>query len=113
MGPSQEAKAHESRLACELDVFSAEENEQHKSSLNEAMAAVRDVREEKDGYIISFSSKNFLTIAEWISLERRCCHFLSFQIRFLGGDEVFWVALSGPAGTKDFPKTFFDSPRRS
>ncbi len=101
-----------SPLACELGVFSAEDDNRHEILLNKTLAAILEVREVEDGYSVSFSSENFLTTAEWISLERRCCPFLSFQIRFSDGDDLFWVTLSGPNGTKDFLKTFFDSPRR-
>ncbi len=98
-------------IACDLDVFSAEDNKRHETFLNKALAAIQGVQEVEDGYALSFSSNDFLTIAEWISLERRCCNFLSFHMRLLGGDELFSLTVSGPTGTKELLSTFLKSPK--
>lgn len=111
-GPDSEENAFALPIACELDVFSPEDNKRHETLLNAVSSAIRKVREVEDGYKVAFSSKNFLTIAEWISLERQCCRFLSFQIAFSGGDEPIWLTLSGPKGTKEFLTAFFDAPKK-
>jgi len=109
---SDQEENNELPLACNLGVFSTEDSKRHETLLNESLAAIREVREVENGYTVSFSSKNLLTIADWISLERRCCHFLSFQIGFFGGDEPLWLTLSGPKGTKEFLTTFFNAPKK-
>jgi len=92
-GPDHDENTYVPPLACILDVFSTGDNKGHETLLNEALAAIREDREVEDGYTVSFSSNSFLTIAEWISLKRRCCHFLSFQIGFLSGDQSFSLTL--------------------
>jgi hypothetical protein len=42
-----------------------------------------------------------VALAEWIVLERRCCPFLDFELRWRRDDDAFWLVLSGPAGTKE------------
>jgi len=41
-------------------------------------------------------------LAEWIGLERRCCPFLSFELRWERGEDAPWLELRGPEGTKEF-----------
>lgn len=111
-GPDSGENAFALPIACDLDVFSAEDNKRHETLLNEVLGAIREVREVEDGCTVSFPSNNFLTVAEWISLERQCCHFLSFQIGFFGGDQPLWLTLSGPKGTKELLMNFFNAPKK-
>ena len=111
-GSDGEETAFPLPIACNLDVFSKEDSKRHETLLNEVLAALRIVREVEDGYAVSFSSSEFLTIAEWISLEKQCCHFLSFQIAFFGGDEPLRLTLSGPKGTREFLTTFFNATKK-
>lgn len=39
-------------------------------------------------------------MAEWVSLERRCCAFAEFTIEWRMDDTV-WVRLTGKAGVKE------------
>lgn len=41
-----------------------------------------------------------LQVAEWVSLERRCCGFAEFAIEWRLDDTV-WVRLTGKAGVKE------------
>jgi hypothetical protein len=41
-------------------------------------------------------------LVEWIELERKCCPFFGFEIRWTPKDEAVWLNLSGPEGVKDF-----------
>jgi hypothetical protein len=43
----------------------------------------------------------FVQLAEWISLERRCCPFLEFALEWKHADSVT-VRLTGPPGAKEF-----------
>jgi hypothetical protein len=43
----------------------------------------------------------FLQLAEWISLERRCCPFLEFALEWKQDDSVS-VRLTGQPGVKEF-----------
>lgn len=72
--------------------------------LREALgAAVDQVEETPTGYTYQFrTAEVFRLLAEWIPLERRCCPFLSFDVRWRPGDAQPVLALSGPEGTKAF-----------
>ena len=56
------------------------------------------------GYLfrLSFTDQTLLEVAEFISFERRCCPFLSFQISLNESDEAVTVQLTGRDGVKEF-----------
>jgi hypothetical protein len=39
-------------------------------------------------------------VAEWITLERLCCPFLSFQLSVTSDQDDYSLALTGPKGVK-------------
>lgn len=65
-------------------------------------AAVRNRSDERGGYIFNLDG-NAITlpeVAEWISMERLCCPFLTFQLSTSGNHADWLLKLSGPAGVK-------------
>ena len=56
-----------------------------------------------DGLALSFrgDAAAFVQLAEWISLERRCCPFLAFALEWKQDDSVS-VRLTGEPGVKEF-----------
>ena len=43
-----------------------------------------------------------LNLAEFVSLERRCCPFLTFAIELDAEGGGLWLRMTGPAGVKEF-----------
>ena len=88
-------------LACELGVFDAAERRRYES-LRERLGERRlGIHEAPDGIAVVYpgEAQIFRDVAEWITLERRCCPFLSFRLEFdaeppsvrlhlVGGDDV-------------------------
>lgn len=62
------------------------------------------VQESSGGYSFRYNggADSFRLAAEWIELERRCCPFLSFSLRWSAGEEAPVLEVIGPDGTKDF-----------
>jgi hypothetical protein len=73
--------------------------------------ATLHIREEPDGYAYEYpeDAAVFRAASEWISLERRCCPFLSFELRWPSGEHRPSLRLSGPSGVKEFLKANFHS----
>lgn len=69
-------------------------------------AAARERRELPDGYAIAFAAdpQLFRDLAEWITLERRCCPFLTLGLEW-SADDVVWLRLTGGPGVKEFLAT--------
>jgi hypothetical protein len=66
--------------------------------------ATSNVREESDGYVHAYAAgpEILRLLGEWVDLERLCCPFLTFEIRWSSGDDAPTLRLSGPAGVKEF-----------
>jgi len=71
--------------------------------------AVRESRELSDGFgfRLDETSISFSDAAEWVSLEKRCCPFLSFQMNISGAGPDYWLHLTGPDGVKAILRNAF------
>ena len=90
-------------LVCNLGAFDASERQRYGQSRQAIRAATRETRELADGYRLHLgaASEDFLTAAEWIVLEHRCCPFLNFTLELTDTSDV-WLAVTGPDGIKAF-----------
>ena len=41
-------------------------------------------------------------LVEWVELERQCCPFFGFEVRWEGKNGPVWLRLTGPEGVKEF-----------
>jgi hypothetical protein len=91
-------------LACNTKAFSAGERPRYLELLGKIKAAVKDRRELRDGFAFRLNDTAVVLqeLAEWVTMERRCCPFLSFRIETSGTERDFWLTLRGPAGVKPF-----------
>jgi hypothetical protein len=93
-------------IACQRDrgAFTPEEESHHRELLEKIKQSVQEVEELTDGYAFRFPSEadRILTLAEFITLERRCCSFFNFGLEVERGDGPLWLRLTGGEGTKQF-----------
>jgi hypothetical protein len=91
-------------LACRIDALDPEQRKRHAGLLHELARAVSEVEELPDGLSFRFPSKPylFLRLAEWMELERACCPFLEFGLKFENRRPTMRLDLRGPDGVKDF-----------
>lgn len=93
-------------ITCQRDrgAFTPEEESRHHELLEKTKQSVQEVEELPDGYAFRFPSDadQILTLAEFITLERRCCSFFSFRLAVESGDGPLWLRLTGGKGTKQF-----------
>jgi hypothetical protein len=98
-------KKEETPLMCRLDALTVQERERHLALWKRLQQSHKEIREIADGYAIRFPGDISLTdIAEFISRERRCCPFFTFEIEAAGEDEPVWLRLRGGEGVKEFLK---------
>jgi hypothetical protein len=66
--------------------------------------ATSHVSEENDGFVYAYAADPEILrlLGEWIGLERLCCPFLTFEVRWPSGDAALTLRLSGSAGVKEF-----------
>jgi hypothetical protein len=89
-------------FACNLKAISATERPRYNDLMKRLRSATRDRSELPDGYTFKLDSKAITLpeVAEWISMERLCCPFLTLQIS-ASGDQTDWLLkLTGPKGVK-------------
>jgi hypothetical protein len=88
---------------CRLDVLDGAERTRYATLRASMRAAAQETKELGDGYAVRIRSDAavFLDVAEWITLERRCCPFLTLGLDWSASDAV-WLRLTGGAGVKSF-----------
>ena len=66
--------------------------------------AFQEMKELPDGFAFRFTSDTsvIVNLAEWITLERRCCSFFNFSLAVERDDGPMWLSLTGGEGVKEF-----------
>lgn len=74
-------------------------------------AAVEELRELPDGYACRLPSDNamLLLAAEYISLDRLCCRFVTWELRVEPDEGCIWLSITGPDGTKELTRKTFET----
>jgi len=88
-------------IACRLDAFSPAQRARHAELLGLLRKRIELVEERPDGLALRLPKDDvaLLQAAEWITLERRCCPFLSFELTSCGAEGT-WLAVTGPQDAK-------------
>lgn len=94
----------ESPLACDLDAISAGDRPRYNELRKMLAASAVGKRELADGIAVQISTERMPLpqLAEWISLERKCCPFFEFKIEVAPASGPVWLSLTGRPGVKEF-----------
>lgn len=93
-----------SPIACRMDALTGAERSRRAELLALVRAHVREIRETDDGIAIRIEGERSLlaAVAEFVSLESRCCPFIRFQIELEAEAGPICLRLGGRAGVKSF-----------
>jgi len=107
MGAAQNSKAPV--LACHLQAIRAADRLRYHDLNKRLRTALQERSELPDGYAFHLDSQvmSLPELAEWISLERLCCPFFSFQLTVSGTQTGWLLKLTGPEGVKALLQTEF------
>ncbi len=99
----------EAPFACSMTALSAAERAHHKEVSAELHAAVKEIRELPNGYAFRLSGerRSLAMLSEWVSLERLCCPFFTFQIEAASETQPVWLRMTGREGVKLFMQSEF------
>jgi hypothetical protein len=89
-------------FACNLKAISAADRPRYSELVKRVRSAILNRREISNGYAFKLDN-NTVTLpeaAEWISMERLCCPFLTFQLSAQGNQADWILTLTGPEGVK-------------
>jgi hypothetical protein len=96
-------------IACDLSAMDAAQRECHRAVIASWRQKIQETVELTDGYAFRFAPDDarFLTLAEFITLERRCCPFLGFALALDPEGGPLWLRLTGREGAKEFMRAAF------
>jgi hypothetical protein len=99
-----EHTANESPLACDFTAMTAGQRERRQTLAQHLHTAIQEVRELPDGYAFRFPAEPALclTVAEFMTLERLCCPFFTFELELEREGGPLWLRLTGREGVKQF-----------
>jgi hypothetical protein len=89
-------------IACQLNVFSAEESQRYQTVRKRIEGAVVRIVEMGNGYVFHLPDDDAMLamVADWIALERQCCPFFEFNVSVGGLEPSILVALTGSPEVK-------------
>ena len=95
-------------LACNPKAIRAAERPRYNDLMKRLRAAVQNRTELTDGYAYKLDTQQITLpeVAEWITMERLCCPFLTFQLDVKGNGESA-LTLRGPEGAKEILREEF------
>jgi hypothetical protein len=96
--------ADETAMVCDLTALSIESRRRYGQVRRQLHEFIQEVREVTNGYAFRFPADEavLLLLAEFISLESRCCPFLDFTLGVESRQGAAWLTLTGPEGVKEF-----------
>ena len=94
----------QSPIACDTTAIPPEQTPAHLATSRELFSQIEEFRELSNGYEFRFANEASLLmkLAEFISLEKLCCPFLSFVIEVEPEGGPVWLRLTGREGVKAF-----------
>lgn len=89
-------------IACNLSALNHTERDRLSALLDKLTTGAVHRQELRDGYAYEIvpAKVSFREVAEWASLESRCCPFLNFRLDLTGG--AVRLQLTGRSGVKEF-----------
>ncbi len=97
-------KTREIPIACDMSIFTPEQRDQHIQVVHQLFDQKLSVHELSDGYCWQFADDPSLysLIAEFISMEHRCCPFFHFALEVESGSTMISLKITGAEGVKEF-----------
>ncbi|HYR88410.1 MAG TPA: hypothetical protein VE422_30300 [Terriglobia bacterium] len=95
---------NETPITCRMDALTREERARRAELLTQLSSAVNQVRGLPDGFLLTLSPvpNIWMTAAEFVTLERRCCPFLSFSLEAEAEGGPMAMSITGRPGVKEF-----------
>ena len=95
-----------------MKAISAAERPRYNNLVKRIRRAIRDRSEILDGYAFKMDSKavTLLEAAEWVSMERLCCPFLTLQLAASSNQADWLLTLTGQTGVRQLIAAEFPAP---
>ena len=99
-------------IACDMMALNADQRKRYSELYRLLRRIVRSVDELADGYALSFARADLICmdIAEFVTLEQRCCPFLRFSLELAPDGGPIHLRMTGPDGAKELLREEFSLP---
>lgn len=96
-------------VACDLGALSPAQRSREQALLAEFKAPCRDAEETEKGFrfVIPEDPQLLARLGEFLSLERLCCPFLTFDLSIPAGRGAVTLHVHGDPGAKSFLRATF------
>jgi hypothetical protein len=93
-------------IACDMTALDASQRERQQALMKTFHASIQETEEIEDGYAFRLQgdAETILAAAEFITIERLCCPFLTFELAVGTPDDSVWLRIRGATGVKEFIK---------
>ena len=95
------------KFACNMKALNATERARYQELTTALMTATQEKRELPNGYGFRLAPSSLMAAAEWISLERKCCPFFTFEMEQPRDEGPVWLRITGSEGVKAFIRAEF------
>ena len=105
----EKTQQSEAPFFCSLTALNVAERAHHKELSQKLHTGIKEVRELSDGYAFRLPGERqtIAMVAEWITLERLCCPFFTFQLEIGSDPNPIWLRITGREGVKQFMQSEF------
>ena len=96
-------------IACDMTALNVAQRERQQVLMVKFHASIQETEELDDGYAFRFEADaaTILAAAEFITIERLCCPFLTFELAVGAAGDPLWLKISGREGVKQFIEAEF------
>jgi hypothetical protein len=91
------------RFHCNLGTLTRVERQRGRELAGQLRTALKEKKQLPDGFAFRFSPGSAAALAEWISIESKCCQPITYALELApqpGGE--LWLRLTGSEGVKEF-----------
>lgn len=101
---SSNAKPSTIDLPIACDLSEQEQQRRRRDLASDLFKNYQQAEELADGYAFHYpgDEASAMRLMEFITFERRCCAFMTFELIFEPGQGSIWLRLRGAAGVKEF-----------
>jgi hypothetical protein len=109
-----EQGGEQSKFYCNAKALSPAERAHHKEVTEKLIKVRTQVIETPKGYEFQYSpsSVSIVDLAEWATVEAKCCPFFNFHLDLEREGNLVCLGLAGAEGIKTFIRTEFQVPGR-
>jgi hypothetical protein len=95
------------QFTCNMMALTESDRAVYQEAAQSLLGAVQEKKELRNGYAFRLAPEMLVTAAQWISFERLCCPFFTFEMDLAKDGGPLWLRITGARGVKAFIRSEF------